>query len=68
MLNSPCYCHFAELAFNALNDVGNNGCVNMGDFVIVHVPHNGTLRSFDLGVCNALIVWVQFETHLLQGR
>jgi len=45
--------HFTKFGFNLFDDVGYYRVIHMRDLVVVNIPGNRALLSFDLAVCNA---------------
>ena len=50
-----------------MDDGGDNRGILVRDFGVVNVPANGTLRTFDETVGDAVVVGVKDETHGLEG-
>jgi len=60
------YGHFAKLGFNFFDNLGHYRAIHMRDLVVVDIPGNGALLSFNLAVRDAKVVRIQLETHLDQ--
>ena len=60
--------HLTEPLFKLLDNHCYHLWIFVGYLVVVYVPRDGALFAFDGGVGNARVVWVQLESHLLQGR
>jgi hypothetical protein len=57
------------LPYLLLSDVNfiHNFRAFVGYLKIIHMPHNGALRSIDVHVCNAPVVWVDDESPHFQA-
>jgi hypothetical protein len=59
--------HFFEMGLQFLNDGGNDRGILVGDFGIINIPTDGTLGALNQAVGNAMVVWVEDETHRFEG-
>ena len=59
--------HLVEMGLQFLNDGGNNGGILVGDLGVINVPTDGALGAFDQAISNAMIIWVENETHRFEG-
>ena len=66
MLSPARHRHLIELQLNFINYCGHNLGVCVRYLHIVNVPCNGALLTVDVAVCDARVIWVQYETHLFQ--
>jgi hypothetical protein len=55
------------MGFQGGNDLGDDVGVLVGDFGIIYIPADGTLRTINVAIGNALVVGVKCETHSFEG-
>ena len=53
MMFSSGHGHFPKLDFNLFDDVACYRVIHMRDLVVVNIPYNCQLLSFNLAVCNS---------------
>jgi hypothetical protein len=58
--------HFSEVAFEHTDDVGDDAWFDVGDFCVVHIPHDGALGAVNNGVSDTEVVRVNGKTIFFQ--
>ena len=56
-----------KLQLNQLQNITDYLCIHIQKLQIVHVPNDCALFSIDLLVRNTLILWIDIETHFIEG-
>ena len=67
MLSPTSDCHFAEMGFEEVENISDNGGVNVGNFGIINEPPDSALGARNGGVGDAEIIGVENKAMALES-